>query len=541
MRWPSQCVTEASNVPVDDHDVCTVDFCSNELGVQNTRIPGCGAPANVPAIDPSVPTDFATSIAFLYSGDAPVQQGVDPTTISPMRAAVLRGRVLGPDAETAAAGVMVTVLGHPEYGFTFTREDGYYDLAVNGGGVLTVSFRYPDYLPVQRTTTSPWREFVVLEDVVLTERDANANPVVLGASQFQVARGSLTTTAQDPDGQRRATLLIPPGTQTSSLSLPNGALTLRATEYTVGEKGPRAMPGTLPPHIGYTYAVELSIDEADAAGVDSVTFDRDVYFYVENFLDVPVGGPVPTGYYDTDNGRWVRSTNGRVIRILDNAGGIAHLDVTGDGVEDTGATLTALGLTDDERVTLASTYPNAPQSLWRVPIRHFSSWDMNWGFGPPDDAIYPPPPEPPQNPPDDPCLEANASTIECQNQILGEAIPIAGTPWALHYSSDRTPGRRELVRVPLTDSRPLPLSLRRIVYQVEVAGRFYEYTRQSFYPDMVAGWTWDASTRMAASFKVLDWPPSAWATSTEASRSGRPPLGAAEADFSLPGTAASEK
>lgn len=54
------------------------------------------------------------------------------------------------------------------------------------------------------------------------------------------------------------------------------------------------MPSTLPPHIGYAYAVELSIDEADA---DSVTFDRDVYFYVENFLDVPVGGPVPTGYY----------------------------------------------------------------------------------------------------------------------------------------------------------------------------------------------------------------------------------------------------
>jgi hypothetical protein len=40
---------------------------------------------------------------------------------------------------------------------------------------------------------------------------------------------------------------------------------------------------------GYTYAVELSADEAFQAGATKVTFDKPLAFYVENFLDFPVG------------------------------------------------------------------------------------------------------------------------------------------------------------------------------------------------------------------------------------------------------------
>jgi hypothetical protein len=49
-------------------------------------------------------------------------------------------------------------------------------------------------------------------------------------------------------------------------------LSVRATEYTVSESGPDAMPPTLPPTSGYTYAAELSVDEAIAAGATSVEF-----------------------------------------------------------------------------------------------------------------------------------------------------------------------------------------------------------------------------------------------------------------------------
>jgi RHS repeat-associated protein len=42
---------------------------------------------------------------------------------------------------------------------------------------------------------------------------------------------------------------------------------------------------------------------------------------------------------------------------------------------------------------------------------------------------------------DDPCAKAAASSVGCQNQSLGEDIPIAGTGFFLHYEGDRAPGR----------------------------------------------------------------------------------------------------
>ena len=74
------------------------------------------------------------------------------------------------------------------------------------------------------------------------------------------------------------------------------------------------MPGALPATSGYTYAVELTADEAIQAGANSVTFDPPLALYVENFLDFPVGGIVPTGYYDRATSAWIASANGRVVR-----------------------------------------------------------------------------------------------------------------------------------------------------------------------------------------------------------------------------------
>ena len=55
------------------------------------------------------------------------------------------------------------------------------------------------------------------------------------------------------------------------------------------------MPGSLPSNVGYTYAVELSVDEALAAGAERVELSTPIPFYVENFLDFPVNDPVPVG------------------------------------------------------------------------------------------------------------------------------------------------------------------------------------------------------------------------------------------------------
>jgi hypothetical protein len=174
----------------------------------------------------------------------------------------------------------------------------------------------------------------------------------------------------------------------TNIGLP--ALSVRATEYTVGAGGPAAMPAELPASSAYTYAVELSADEATAMGASTVRFSAPLPFYVDNFLGFPVGGAVPIGYYDRERARWIAEPDGRVIAILDVENGRALIDSDGDALADD-----ALGISDLERTQLAQLYPQ-PTSLWRSTVSHWTIWDCNWPFGPPPDALSPsglPPPD----------------------------------------------------------------------------------------------------------------------------------------------------
>jgi RHS repeat-associated protein len=335
----------------------------------------------------------------------------------------------------------------------------------------------------------------VLPTVALSRLDTKVTTIDLTSSApIQVARGSLET---DSSGSRQATLLFPAGVQ-ASMKLPDGStrpltsLDVRATEYTVGAMGPSAMPGDLPPTSGYTYAVELSVDQAIAAGATEVDFSRPIPFYLQNFLDFPVGMAVPAGSYDRASGQWIASQNGRVIEVLSEHEGEADLDIDGDGQADTTSALAALGITDSERIQVASLY--APgQTLWRVPVPHFTPWDYNWPYGPPAGAKAPainPTKINSGNPVSDPNV-ACGSIVGVENQTLGESVPIAGTPFSLVYASDRTPGRiaDRSITIPLIEGTP-PAPLKRIDLQVFVEGREFD---QSFEPaaDLSTVFTWD--------------------------------------------------
>src|SRR5262245_4062953 len=219
-----------------------------------------------PPLDRTAATDLVSATAFLYTGSQPVQPGVAAGTIVPQRTAVLRGQVRTRDG-APLAGVTITIVGHREYGSTLTRADGLFDMVVNGGGFLTVRYEKAPYLPVQRQVQTPWQDYVWLPEVVMLPYDAQRTTIDLtAATGIQVAQGSVQT---DADGTRQATLLFTPGTQ-ATMVLPDGssrALTtvgVRATEYTVGPNGLAAMPAALPPTSAYSYAVELSADEAMA-------------------------------------------------------------------------------------------------------------------------------------------------------------------------------------------------------------------------------------------------------------------------------------
>jgi RHS repeat-associated protein len=429
----------------------------------------------VPPIEPTVISIPALVTEFLYTGDNPIQTGVAPGTLDLVRAATLRGLVSTRDGEPLP-NVTITIKDHPEYGQTVTTSDGFFNMAVNGGATLTVNYQLEGYLPLQRQIKPSWQEYAVIDDVVMTALAPQVSIIDLTANQpMQVAQGRPVT---DEDGTRQAVVLFPQGL-TALMTLADGStqpltqLDVRATEYTVGENGPEAMPALLPPQSAYTYAVELSVDQAIAAGATRVDFSQPVPLYVDNFLNFPVGGIVPVGWYDRSKAAWVPSDNGRVIEIISINNGLAVLDVDGSGQAASASALAALGITEAERQQLASLY-TAGKSLWRAPITHFTPWDLNWPYGLPEDADKPSPEEPKtkdDDNPDDPCEQAGC-IIEAESQVLGESLAVTGTPFSLNYRSNRVPGRQSLytLEIPLRGIS-VSGSLKRIQLEITIAGQ----------------------------------------------------------------------
>jgi RHS repeat-associated protein len=434
-----------------------------------------GAPPvlNPPAIDPATSPATSELLEFLYEGPNAIQVGVDIEQMEEERVGLVRGRVLDDDNDPLT-NVVISVKDHPEYGETRSRADGKFDMVINGGGAVTFEYRKVGFLSVDRTANISWNGSQVLDDVTMIEVDDEATEVELSAvpsGDFAIAESSVTT---DTDGTRQSVLAIPSGT-TAELVMPDGStvpadeLTIRATEYTVGEDGPERMPAELPPSSGYTYAVELSADEAIAAGAKSIEFSQPLYNYVDNFIGFPIGTAVPAGYYDADLAAWIPSDNGVVAKLVGVTGGVGDIDVTGDGVADTGTTLSDIGITTAEATKLADLY-DIGDEFWRVPIKHFTPWDYNWPFGLPFGAIGPDG-ETQGGDDQNPDCKKPGSIIKCQSRSIGEVVPISGTSLALHYDSEAVPGRvaERSVNVPVTSTTGLD-GLKRVEVEFCVQG-----------------------------------------------------------------------
>lgn len=445
-----------------------------------------------PPLDQTVPTGMFDSVRFLYAGDSPIQVGMAPDTIDSGRVAVLKGTVFSRDGNPMP-GVTVSVLNHPEYGCTVSRADGMYDLVVNGGGMVKLTYAKAGFMTAQRQVEADWLAWAWLPDVALVPLDTAVTPIDF-STPMQVARG---TTETDSDGSRTATLLFPEGTQ-AELVMPDGTLqpapelNVRMTEYTVGDNGRMAMPAELPPASAYTYCVELSADEAIAAGAHSVNFDRPVVFHLENFLDVPNGLIIPVGFYNRQTGQWQAEENGLVIEIISETDGKADLDVNTTSGIDNGTALVALGITDMERQRLAELYEPG-QSLWRAALTHFSPIDHNLNDSPPEDAEPPDVPEPDDDDDgddNDPCEGRDFSTIAYQNQSLGETIPVPGTPFTLNYNTNRVHTERGFSLKFKASGDSLPATVQKIYVRIYVAGRKFVDTLQPT-PNQEYTFVWD--------------------------------------------------
>jgi RHS repeat-associated protein len=474
--------------------VIATDVFGNQTTVSRTVVreeSGAGLPpepaAVAPALNPALTTNLHSAMEFLWTGATPIQTGVAPGTIVPKRVTVLRGKVLDRDADPLS-GATVRIANHPEYGETKSRATGLYDMAVNGGGPITVEVEKAGYFTVQRTISAPWQAWTTLDSIVLTPMDTNVTTIDF-ADSIEVARGSVVS---DSAGTRRGTLLFRQGT-VATLVLPNGsidtvnAVNVRITEYTTGPLGLEAMPGELPAATAYTYAAELSTDEAMAAGAREVKFTLPVSYYVENFLGIPVGSIVPLGYYDRDRAAWKPEPDGRVVKIVSVTGNRADIAVTAAGTAASQAVLDSMGFTNAERGQLASLY-SVGTELTRIALTHFSTIDGNYSNAAPAGAT------PPNIRPDrsgegfypNSC-RLKGSIIGCQNQTLGEVLGITGVPYTLHYSSERTPAYRPDRRIVIPEQHRVDTSI--IIAAGGTAGRngVANVARMASYALQVAG------------------------------------------------------
>ncbi|HEU4582448.1 MAG TPA: RHS repeat-associated core domain-containing protein, partial [Polyangiaceae bacterium] len=512
---PEGC-SEAHCVPgtppvVDDANACTADSCDPASGVQHEPLAAgtvcddffaCdGAshcvsllPPDPASVAPALPAGYVSLLdrmRFLFEGSDPIQTGVAPSTISQRSAAVLRGRVLTA-AGAPLRGVSVRVHGHPELGETLSRLDGNFDLVVNGGGPLTLEYGRDGFLPAQRALRARAQDFSFASDVVLLHPDEAVTELSFPSV---VAQTHLASTSSDADGARSAVLHVNSGTL-ASWRMPDGSapavseLSIRATEFSIGATGKSALPADLPPTSAYTYALELSADEQGEAGALGVDFSQPVTVLVDNFLQFATGRNLPLGSYDRAGARWSGELNGRVVLVLGVESGLASLDIDGSGTAATPAQLEALGVSSEELQTIAQRYP-VGASLWRASLSHLGaltlSQPLSGSLGTGEVQSDVPRAEVPL---DHPTL-APGSTIELENQLLGEQLPLAGTPFHLAYRSDRVPAlaAQHSIDIPVTGPS-VSSTLAGESVEVSIAGQrhVFQFPPQ---PNQAFTFTWD--------------------------------------------------
>ncbi|XP_015366041.1 PREDICTED: teneurin-m isoform X3 [Diuraphis noxia] len=114
---------------------------------------------------PAITASFFERTKFLIE-EGSLQNYVRPDTFNESRSAVIRGRVVT-STGMGLMGVRVSTNIAPE-GFTLTREDGWFDLLVNGGGAVTLQFGRSPFKAQTQIVNVPWNEIVIIETIVMS-------------------------------------------------------------------------------------------------------------------------------------------------------------------------------------------------------------------------------------------------------------------------------------------------------------------------------------------------------------------------------------
>ncbi len=419
--------------------------------------------------DKGAPTDESDDPS-LYT-PAPVSLAAIPgkSFLQRRRAAVLLGRVLTPDGQGMAKAI-VRAPGQSSAGQALTDDGGGFELAVNGGGPLVVTYEKTGFLPARRSVAVPWQDYVWLPDVVLVPAPAPVGVLELpwregdgGAAPAAPALGhGLETMPQR--GTRKATFIAPAGFTAGAafgggVGPLKGNLSLSVREYAGGPNPTAALPAPPPPGTSCAYAVEVAADLTHQPGARGVVFTPSLIHYVDNSLQLPVGTALPTWRYDAEQSAWLPGAVGGVVRAADLAKG---LDEKAEGTEGDKTEEPAAGDGPGraERKTVGKLFAN-DQTLWRLPLTATGTWAVFFPLRPPEGAVAPP--------------GGLASVPADAARPASESVPIPGTPFQLYYSSDRAPGWKAPYQIDVTLCGPdAPKGLKRIDLEIQVAGQRFQ-------------------------------------------------------------------
>uniref|UniRef100_A0AAY4CW13 Teneurin-4 n=1 Tax=Denticeps clupeoides TaxID=299321 RepID=A0AAY4CW13_9TELE len=108
---------------------------------------------------------FYQRVRFLVGRDSThVVPG--PSPFDGSHACVIRGQVVTSDG-TPLVGVNITFINNPTYGYTVTRQDGSFDLVMNGGVAVALRFERAPFITQEHTLWLPWGRFFVMDTVVM--------------------------------------------------------------------------------------------------------------------------------------------------------------------------------------------------------------------------------------------------------------------------------------------------------------------------------------------------------------------------------------
>ncbi|XP_026326589.1 teneurin-m isoform X4 [Hyposmocoma kahamanoa] len=117
---------------------------------------------------PAITASFFERMKFLID-EGSLQNYAKQETFNESRSAVIRGRVVT-SLGSGLVGVRVST-STPLEGFTLTRDDGWFDLLVNGGGAVTLHFGRAPFKRSSQVVFVPWNEVVIIDALVMTTSD----------------------------------------------------------------------------------------------------------------------------------------------------------------------------------------------------------------------------------------------------------------------------------------------------------------------------------------------------------------------------------